>query len=46
MWELRERIPAALLVMRSFSILLGASRGYVVYRDPTALSRFIQDAKN
>ncbi len=36
MWKLQERIPATLLVMRSFSILHGASRGCVAFRDPTA----------
>ncbi len=40
MWKLQERIPATLLVMRSFSILLGTSRGCVTFRDPTAFSRF------
>ncbi len=40
--ELQERIYATLLMMRSFSILLGASRGFVAFRDPTALSKFIE----
>ncbi len=41
MWELQERIPASLLVMRSFFILLSVSRGCVAFRDPTAFSRLI-----
>ncbi len=39
MWELQERIPVTLLMMRSFSIFLGKSRGSVAFHDPTAFSR-------
>ena len=37
---MQEQLPVTLLVMRSYLVLLGASRARVAFRDPTAFSRF------